>query len=108
MPALLVGFFITAGPLSTFQPGPIGAFVPAYGIAIFLNDLITAVLLFNQFAILRSRALLAIASGYLYTALMIIPWMLTFPGAFTPDGPLGAGLQSTDWLYLLRHAGFPS
>jgi signal transduction histidine kinase len=105
--ALLVAFVITAGPLSTLQPGRIAAFVPAYATAIFVIDLLTAVLLFAQFSILRSRALLAIASGYLYTALIAIPWMLTFPGVFAPDGLLGAGLQSTNWLYTLWHAGFP-
>jgi signal transduction histidine kinase len=72
----------------------------------FVSDLITAVLLFAQFSILRSHALLAIASGYLFTALMIIPWMLTFPGVFMPGGLLGAGLQTTSWLYTLWHAGF--
>jgi hypothetical protein len=41
--ASLVAFSITAGPLSTFQLGRIDAFVPAYGTAIFVNDLITAV-----------------------------------------------------------------
>ena len=105
--ALLVAFVITAGPLSTIQLGRIGAFVPAYATAIFVTDLLTAVLLFAQFSILRSRALLAIASGYLYTALIAIPWMLTFPGVFTPGGLLGAGLQTTTWLYTLWHAGFP-
>jgi signal transduction histidine kinase len=105
--ALLVVFFITAGPLSTTQAGRIDAFVPAYATAIFLNDSITAVLLFAQFSILRLRALLAISSGYLFAALMVIPWMLTFPGVFTPGGLLGAGLQSTNWLYTLWHAGFP-
>src|SRR5215813_8887405 len=106
--ALLVVFFITAGPLSTFQPGRIDHFVAAYGTAIFVNNLITAVLLFNQFAILRSRALLAIASGYLFTALIVIPWLLTFPGILAPSGLLGAGLQTTDWLFNLWHAGFPT
>jgi signal transduction histidine kinase len=105
--ALIVAFVITAGPLSTQQPGRIAAFVPAYATAIFVIDLLTAVLLFAQFSILRSRALLPIASGYLYTALIVIPWMLTFPGVFTPNGLLGAGLQSTNWLYTLWHAGFP-
>jgi hypothetical protein len=33
--------------------------------------------------------------------------MLTFPGVFTPGGLLGAGLQTTNWLYILWHAGFP-
>ena len=105
--ASLVAFSIMAGPLSTFQLGRIDAFVPAYGTAIFVNDLITAVLLFNQFAILRSRALLAIASGYLFAGLLVIPWSLTFPGVFTPGGLLGAGLQSTAWLSVLRYFGFP-
>ena len=102
-----VAFFITAGPLSTIHLGRIDAFVPAYATAIFVNDSITAVLLFAQFSILRSRALLAIASGYLFTAFILIPWLLTFPGVFTPGGLLGAGPQSTYWLYILWHAGFP-
>jgi signal transduction histidine kinase len=104
--ALLLTFFITAGPLSTIRPNRIDAFLPAYATAIVVNDLITAVLLFAQFSILRSRALLAIASGYLYTALIVIPWILTFPGVVAPGGLLGAGLQTTNWLFTLWHAGF--
>jgi signal transduction histidine kinase len=104
--ALLVAFLITDALLSSIQLGRIDAFVPAYATAMFVTDSITAVLLFAQFSILRSRALLAIASGYLYTALIVIAWMLTFPGVFTPGGLLGAGLQTTSWLYTLWHAGF--
>jgi signal transduction histidine kinase/DNA-binding NarL/FixJ family response regulator len=104
--ALLLTSFITSGPLSTIRPHRIDAFVPAYATAIFVNDFITSVLLFAQFSLLRSRALLAIASGYLFTALIVIPWMLTFPGIFAPGGLLGAGLQTTNWLFTLWHAGF--
>src|SRR5258707_6580003 len=104
--ALVFAFTITEGPLSTIQLGRIDPFVPAYATAMFVTDSITAALLFAQFSILRSLALLAIASGYLYTALIVIPWMLTFPGVFAPGGLLGAGLQSTSWLYTLWHAGF--
>jgi signal transduction histidine kinase len=105
---LLAAFFITAGPLSTVQSGRIEAFVPAYATAMFVIDSITAVLLFAQFSVLRSPALLAISSGYLFTALVVIPWLLTFPGVFATTGLLGAGLQSTNWLYILWHAGFPT
>jgi signal transduction histidine kinase len=101
-------FFVAAGPLSTIQAERIDVFVPAYATAMFVIDSITAVLLFAQFSILRSRALLVIASGYFFTALIVIPWLLTFPGVFTPGGLLGAGLQSTNWLYILWHAGFPT
>ena len=105
--ALLVAFVIAAGPLSTFQPRRIDAFVPTYGTAVFVTDLITAVLLFAQFSIVRSRALAVLASGYLFAALIVIPWMLTFPGVFTPGGLLGAGLYTAQWLYNLRQIGFP-
>src|SRR5205823_6424465 len=104
---LFVAFFITAGFLLSIQLPRIEAFVPLYAAAMFVNDSITAVLLYAQFSILRSRALLAIASGYLFTGFMLIPWMLTFPGVFAPRGLLGAGLQSTAWLYIVWHAGFP-
>ncbi|HEU0147424.1 MAG TPA: MASE4 domain-containing protein [Bradyrhizobium sp.] len=104
--SLLVAFFITAGPLSTVQVMRIDAFVPAYATAMLVNDAITAVLLFAQFSILRSRALLVIASGYFFTALTLIPWLLSFPGVFAPSGLLGAGPQTTNWLYILWHSGF--
>jgi signal transduction histidine kinase len=104
--SLFVVFFVAAGPLSVVQPARIDAFIPAYASAMFVTDLITAVLLFAQFSILRSGALLVIASGYLFTALVVIPWVLTFPGVFAPSGLLGAGLASTNWLYILWHSGF--
>jgi signal transduction histidine kinase len=105
---LLLALFLFAGPLSSTEGRRIDAFVPAYATAMFVIDSITAVLLFAQFSILRSPALLAIACGYLSTALILFPWMLTFPGIFTPGGLLGAGLQqSTHWFYITWHVGFP-
>jgi signal transduction histidine kinase len=103
----ILGVFalITVNPFSGVQPVRIDAFIPAYATAMFVNDMITAILLFSQFSMLRSRALLVVASGYLFTALILIPWILTFPGMFAPTGLIG-GLQSTSALYLFWHAGF--
>jgi signal transduction histidine kinase len=106
--AFLCALFILAGELANVQWRRIDAFIPVYGTAMFVNDMITAVLLFNQFAILRSRALLAISIGYLFAGLLVLPWMLTFPVVFAPSGLLGAGLQSTGWFQVLRLAGFPA
>ena len=103
---LIVVVFIAAGPLKGVRLGRVDAFVPLYAMALFVNDSITAILLFAQFSILRSRAILVIASGYLFTALILIPWILVFPGVFGPTGLMG-GMQSTSWLYFLQHAGFP-
>src|SRR5262245_20853243 len=104
----LVTFFVlvTAGPLGRVQTTPVAAFVPAYATAMFVCDSITAILLFVQFSILRSRAVLVIACGYLFAALILVPWILAFPGVFTPGGGLIGGLQTTSWLYFSQHAGF--
>ena len=98
---------ITAGPLSGVRLGRVDAFVPAYATAMFVCDSITAILLFVQFSILRSRAILVIASGYLFTALILIPFVLVFPGVFVPGRGLFGGLQSTSWIWCFWHAGFP-
>jgi PAS domain S-box-containing protein len=90
------------------QPLPqVWAFIPIYESALAISDSITAAILLIQFNILRSRALLALACGYLFTALMTISHALTFPGLFAPTGLLGAGPQSTAWLYVFWHGGFP-
>lgn len=104
--ALLVVFLLISGPLSTIQVGPLASFMPAYATAMFMNDSITAILLFAQFFVHRSRAVLVIASGYLFTALVLVPYVLTFPGIFGPGGAVG-GLQSAAWLYVVWHTGFP-
>src|SRR4051812_42578670 len=81
---LAVFVLIAAGPLSGVRFGRVDAFVPAYATAMFVCDSITAILLYTRFSILRSRAILVIASGYLFTAGILIPFVLVFPGVFLP------------------------
>lgn len=106
VPGILAVVFIISRPFAGVQLRTIDAFVPFYVTAILLNNLITGVLLFAQFSILRTRGLLVIANGYLFAGLMIIPYTLSFPGVFEPGQSLIGGLQSTPWLYILRHCGF--
>src|SRR5882724_3674774 len=105
--AVSVVVFLAAAPFAKLPLAQIGAFIPIYESALVINDLITAVLLFGQFNILRSRALLVLASGYLFTATITVSHALSFPGLFSPTGLLGAGPQSTAWLYTFWHGGFP-
>ncbi len=99
--------FVVAIPFARLPLAKIPAFIASYESALAVNDLITAILLFGQVSRMRSRAFLALASGYLFDALIIIPHALTFPGLFSPTGLLGAGDQTTAWLYVFWHGGFP-
>jgi diguanylate cyclase (GGDEF)-like protein len=105
--ALSLTAFLISLPFARHPLAPLPGFIPFYQSALITNDLITAVLLFAQFKILRSRGLLLVASGYLFTAAIAVVHTLTFPGLFSAAGLLGAGPQSTAWLYMFWHGGFP-
>ncbi len=94
-------------PFAKLKLAPVPAFIPIYESALVLTDLITAVLLLGQYRMLRSQALLVLACGYLFTAAMATAHALSFPGLFSPTGLLGATTQTTVWLYMFWHGGFP-
>ena len=99
--------FVVTAPFARTPLPQVRAFVPAYQSALIVVDTITAVMLFGQFSFLGSRALLALAAGYLFSALLAILHALSFPGLFAEAGLLTGGQQTTAWLYFIWHAGFP-
>jgi len=99
--------FAALAPLAQLQLPVLWAFIPAYESALIVTDLITATLLLNQFMTLRTPALFVLAAAYLFTAQMTAVHALTFPGLFSAGGLLGAGPQTTAWLYMFWHGGFP-
>ena len=106
---VIVVTLVAYGAVAPFSGIPlprIDSFIPTMMAIVFVTDLVTAVLLFGQFSITGSRALLVLASGYLFSSLIAIPFALTFPGAFAPTGLLGAGSQSAAWLSISLRFGF--
>jgi PAS domain S-box-containing protein len=100
-------FFSATLPFSRLPLPPVPAFVASYQSALAINDLITTILLLSQFSLLRTRALLLLASGYLFTAIAAVVHGLSFPNLFAANGLLNAGPQATAWLYMIWHGGFP-
>lgn len=103
---ILAAFFIVTAPFAKVQLAKVFAFIPVYQTALVVTDFMTAMLLFSQLRIVRSRALMIMACGYLFTAIMLIVHTLSFPGLFSETG-LGAGPQTTAWIYMFWHGGFP-
>jgi PAS domain S-box-containing protein len=98
--------FAIAVPFASVRLAPAPGFIAMSQGAQAINDVITAILLLAQFAILRSRGLLLLASGYAFAAVASTVQVLTFPGLFAPTGLLGAGPQTSPWLSLFWHTGF--
>jgi PAS domain S-box-containing protein len=92
-------------PLARLPLAKIDAFIPAYEAALAINDL-TAALLIAQYLRQQTLGLLVLACAYLFSTMLILIHALTFPGVFAPTGLLGAGPQTTAWLYVFWHGGF--
>jgi signal transduction histidine kinase len=101
----LVVVYVVTVPLAGVYIGPNLSFAAAYQTAMFMTDAITATLLYAQFALLRSRATLVVASGYLFTALIMLPFFATWFDLLPAQSKLG-GLHAASWLYLAWHVGF--
>jgi signal transduction histidine kinase len=94
-------------PVRNISLGVVNAFVPTINAVMFADELIIGTLLYAQAAVFRSRALTVLASGYVFAALLLVPHSLTFPGAFSPNGLLGGGVNTTAWLAIFRRLVFP-
>ncbi|MEX0853168.1 MAG: MASE4 domain-containing protein, partial [Bauldia sp.] len=99
--------FVAAVPYVKVRLVEVPAFIPSFESALIITSLITAIILFGQFVRLGSLAVLAVAAGYLFDALITVAHFVSFPGVLAPGGLIGGGPQTTAWLYVLWHAGFP-
>ena len=99
--------FVAAVPFATVQLAALPPFIAVYQAALVVCDLVTAALLIGQARYQRATPLWVLAAGYLFTAGLAVSHTLSFPGLFAPGGLLGASPQSTAWLYMFWHAGFP-
>jgi signal transduction histidine kinase len=95
-------------PFASIQLGRLDAFIPVLQTALSIADLITAALLFAQYSIQPQRALLAVASGYVFSGSFAFLQTLAFPGGYAPAGVIGDGPNSPAWIYVLWHTTFPA
>src|SRR4051812_9995971 len=79
--AVLFVLFVPSVLFANILVAPSDGFIPFIQAMMFVTELATAVLLYTQFVALRSRAILVLASGYLFTALIIVAHTLVFPRA---------------------------
>jgi PAS domain S-box-containing protein len=104
---LLLGL-VALAPFAGKPLPQINGFIPALDAIIFITDLITASLFFAHFSITRSKALLVLACGYLFSALLVAAHGLSFPGLFFQPEVAGRAARINFMIYLLWHLGLPA
>ncbi len=102
-----VAGFAAMAPFARVPLTPIPALIPAYEAALVLANLVTAALLYSQFHRVGRHSIGVLAGGYLFAGITVAAHALSFPGVFSPTGLLGATTQTTAWLYMFWHGGFP-
>jgi signal transduction histidine kinase/CheY-like chemotaxis protein len=96
--------FAAMAPFANVPLVRLRSFIPSYEAALAIIDVLTAILLFSQFSILRRRSLLVVACAYSLNGLLVTAHALSFP----VDGVgLFGDSQTTAWLYVFWHGLFP-
>jgi hypothetical protein len=103
---LLLSVAVIVAPFASTPLTRADAFIPVLQTVMRVVDLITAALLFAQYSIYPKRALLAVASGYVFSGLFAFIQTLAFPGAYSATGLIGDGVNSAAWIFGLWHGMF--
>ncbi len=95
-------------PFASIQLPQVNAFIPVLQTVASVADLVTATLLFAQFSIQPQRALLALASGYLFSSSFAFFQTLAFPGAYAPASTIATDQSGggSDGVIIFRCPGF--
>ena len=94
-------------PFASVHLHRVDPFIPVLQTVMCAVDLLTAALLFAQYSIQPLRAIIPVASGYVFSGLFAFIQTLAFPGAYSPTGVIGDGLNSAAWFFVLWHTTFP-
>jgi signal transduction histidine kinase/CheY-like chemotaxis protein len=107
--ALMVGYAaIVLGlmPLATLHGPSIPQSVTVFTTGIIVTEFATACLLMTLTRDEPDWLILLVSCAYLFSALMGIAHLLTFPGALVPDAPLLGGIQLTSYVFNVWRVGF--
>jgi signal transduction histidine kinase/ActR/RegA family two-component response regulator len=102
---LLVLTTLGLTPLSALQGSELPQIAGVYGATSSVINLATFLLLAGMDR--QSRPHRIIAAGYLYSGLMALLHLLTFPGALIPGRSVIGGPDTVGWLFIAWRAGFP-
>src|SRR6516225_4226910 len=101
---ILLLTFGAAAPFANVQLPPPRGLREILLTLIFATNLVTAILIFSQCSITHSRALLLLASGYLFSSLIMIP-NVTIAGDLSWTARFGTSIHRP-FIYAIWHFGF--
>ena len=104
---IILGLAALVAPFVNVQIGRIDSVLPVLQTVLSAADLLTATLLFAQYSVQPHRALLIVASGYIFAGSFAFLQTLSFPGSYAPNGLIGDVYNTPAWLFVLWYTTFP-
>lgn len=95
-------------PFASIKGPALAGLTPFFCAFILVTELATSILLFVTFQSRRTMSLHLLATAYLYSGLMAVAYLVTFPGALLPAVPLIGGPQSAAWVFVAWTVVFAS
>ena len=90
------------------MPGPeLPGLTAVFAAVLFVTELSISFLLFARFREIPTWSLLLLAAAYLFSGLMAVPHLVTFPGAVIPSEPwIPSSLQAPGWIFVPWITGY--
>lgn len=103
---ILVALTLISIPFAGLQLKNHNALLPIFISINIMSELITAYIFFAQYTLSRNFPILILGLTYLYTGLITVSYLLTYPGVFNTAGLFHAGAQTSIWIWYYWHVGF--
>ncbi|HYZ15001.1 MAG TPA: MASE4 domain-containing protein, partial [Candidatus Acidoferrum sp.] len=103
---MLGALALGTAPFAQYFVGTFPGFVMLYGGVVLTGLAITTTILFGQYAVSRKPSLLTLACGTLFTSVVFVPYLLTFPGVGA-ENVIGAFPGTASYLWIVWHSALP-
>jgi diguanylate cyclase (GGDEF)-like protein len=105
--AVLIAAALAATRAGTAAGPALPTLIPLTAGLACLADLLAAFLLISQYRVTGLTLLVTAGAAFTLSALLMLPYIVSFPGSFVP-GTLAGNGQSALWLWAAWHVAFPS
>ena len=102
---LMLAAGISTLPFGVRHVGEVDALVAVSASVAAAVMLVSATMLKNQYRVTHHTPFATLSLAYSVTAILIVPYMVSFPHLFSPNG-FGLGPQASAWLWIVYHGAF--
>lgn len=103
---LMIAVTCAIAPFARTQSVEMRGFLPMVCAVVIICEAFTAIILYKWFRVTRHAPTAVLSIAYAVSAIYALLYIVTFPDVFAATGLLGAGTQTSPWVYVCSRAYF--